>query len=50
MSSSKRGSCRLDPFFLDCWIVIDSAKESNLLLRPFAAGEMNMSSDKRGCC
>ena len=40
MSSDKRGSCRLDTFFLDCWIVIYRAKEGNLLLRSFAAREI----------
>ena len=50
MSSSKRGSCRLDPFFLDYWTVIDNAKEGNLLLRLFTTREMNMSSGKRGYC
>ena len=50
MSSGKRGCCRLDSFFLDCQIVIDSAKEGNMLLRPFTAREMNMSSGKKGCC
>ena len=23
MSSGKKGCCRLDPFLLDCWIIID---------------------------
>ena len=23
MFGGKRGCCRLDPFFLDCWIIID---------------------------
>ena len=23
MFRGKRGCCRLDPFFLDCWIIID---------------------------
>ena len=47
MSSDKRSCCRLDSFFLDCWIVINRAKEGNLLLRPFVAKEINMSSGKR---
>ena len=31
-------------------LVVVQSKKGNLLLRPFAAGEMNMSSGKKGCC
>ena len=34
---------------LNCWVIVQP-KKGNLLLRPFAAREMNMSSDKKGCC
>ena len=40
----------IKPFDVECWVVINSAKEGNLLLRPLAAREMNMSSDKKGSC
>lgn len=33
---------------LNCWIV--QPKKGNLLLSPFVAREMSMSSGKRGCC
>ena len=35
---------------LNRWVVINSAKKGNLLLKSFAAGKMNMSSGKKGCC
>ena len=31
-------------------LVIVQSKKGNMLLRPFAVGEMNMSSGKKGCC
>ena len=34
---------------LNCWIMMNSAKEGNLLLRPFVDEEMNMSSGIKGC-
>ena len=39
----------IKPFDVERWVVINSAKEGNLLLRPFVAGKMNMSSGKKGC-
>ena len=33
---------------LNCWVTVQP-KKGNLSLRPFATGEMNMSSGKKGC-
>lgn len=41
MSSGKKGCCRLDPFFLGCWIIIDLPSCISL------AKETNMPSSKR---